>query len=258
MGPATDIYGLGATLYSVLTGRSPVESNDLGELIRRVQRGEIPPPRSIDASIPKPLESICRKAMAPNPDDRYDSARALATDVTKWLDDEPVTAYREPVSVRAGRWMRRHRTAMIGAAVAGLVGLIGLVAVAAVQTRANREQTRTNRELKAANEKTSRSLDAETRAKEETQKALAQSEEARKRAEAVLGFLKDDVLAAARPEGQEGGLGVEVTVRKAVDAAEPKIAGAFNDQPIVEADVRETLGATYFYLREAPLAIRQL
>ena len=77
------------------------------------------------------------------------------------------------------------------------------------------------------------------------------------RAEAVLGFLKDDVLAAARPEGQEGGLGVDVTVRKAVDAAEPKIAEAFKDQPIVEADVRDTLGMTYCYLGEAPLAIRQ-
>ena len=64
------------------------------------------------------------------------------------------------------------------------------------------------------------------RRRKATEEALAQSEEARKRAEAVLGFLKDDVLAAARPEGQEGGLGVDVTVRKAVDAAEPKIAGS--------------------------------
>src|SRR5262249_53778317 len=87
--------------------------------------------------------------------------------------------------------------------------------------------------------------------------ALAQSEEARKRAEAVLGFLRHDVLAAARPEGQEGGLGIDVTVRKAVDAAERKIAGAFKDQPLVEADGRATLGTTSFCLREAALALRQ-
>ena len=62
----------------------------------------------------------------------------------------------------------------------------------------------------------------------------------------MLSFLKDDVLAAARPEGQEGGLGMDVTVRKAVDAAEPKIAEAFKDQPVVEADVRDTLGTTYY------------
>ena len=101
LGPATDIYGLGATLYALLTGRPPVESNDLGEVIRRVERGEIPPPRSIDPTIPRPLEAICRKAMATDPADRYVSARALATDVTRWLDDEPVSADREPFSERA-------------------------------------------------------------------------------------------------------------------------------------------------------------
>ena len=110
LGPATDIYGLGATLYALLTGRAPVESNDLGEVIRRVERGDIPPPRSIDPNIPKPLEAICRKAMATNPEDRYVSARAMAKDVTKWLDDEPVIAWREPWFDHLRRWMRRHRT----------------------------------------------------------------------------------------------------------------------------------------------------
>jgi tetratricopeptide (TPR) repeat protein len=243
LGPASDIYGLGATLYALLTGRAPVESNDLGEVIRRVERGEIPPPRAIDPTISRPLEAICRKAMATDPAGRYVSARALAKDLTRWLDDEPVSAYREPFSVRAGRWMRRHRTAMTGAAMAGLVGLIGLAAVAVVQNLANRE--------------IARALAAETEAKTEAQDALARSEESRKRAEAVLGFLKNDVLAATRPEGQQGGLGKEVTVRKAVDAAEVKIAAAFKDQAIVEAEVRDTLGTTYWYLGEAPLAIRQ-
>ncbi len=243
LGPASDVYGLGATLYALLTGRAPVEAHDLDEVLRRVQRGEIPPPRSIDPTIPAPLEAICRKAMATDPADRYDSARSLAKDVTRWLDDEPVTAYREPVSVRVGRWMRRHRTTVMGAAAAVLVGLVGLAAVAAVLSWSNRE-------LKVANEKTREALRAETQANNETQKAL-------KRAEGVLGFLKDDVLAAARPEGQEGGLGVDVTVRKAVDAAEPRIAERFKDQPLVEAEVRNVLGGTYHYLREDTLAIRQ-
>ncbi len=250
LGPATDIYGLGATLYALLTGRAPIESNDLGEVIRKVERGEILAPRSIDAAIPKPLEAICRKAMAVKPDDRYASAHDLASDVTRWLDDQPVCAYREPVSVRAGRWMRRHRTLVAGAAVAGFVGLIGLGAVAAVQIQANRD-------LKLANRRTTNALDAETHAKMKMQEALAQSNEARKRAQSVLSFLKDDVLAAARPEGQAKGLGVDVTVRKAIDAAEPKISEKFKDQPLVEAEVRDTLAQTYYYLRETSLAVRQ-
>src|SRR5262249_38487273 len=59
-----------------------------------------------------------------------------------------------------------------------------------------------------------------------------------------------------RPEGQEGGLGKDVTIRKAIDAAEPKIADAFRDQPAVEASIREALGTTYYYLGEPALAIR--
>jgi tetratricopeptide (TPR) repeat protein/tRNA A-37 threonylcarbamoyl transferase component Bud32 len=249
----TDVYCLGATLYHILTGRAPILSKSIPRALHRAREGIIRAPRERrpSAMIPRPLEAICMQAMALNPVDRYPDCKALADDLERWLADEPVSAWCEPLFRRALRWMRRHRTAMIGAAMAGLIGVIGLAAVAAVQARANRE-------LQTANEKTSRALDAETRAKNDATEALAQSEEARKRAQAVLGFLKKDVLAAARPEGQEGGLGVEVTVRKAVDAADPKIAGAFQDQPIVEADVRDTLGQTYLYLGEALLAIRQI
>jgi serine/threonine protein kinase len=249
LGPRSDVYSLGATLYCLLTGGPPFVGDPM-EVIPRVQRGDFRPPRQLDPTVDRALEAICLKAMALRPEDRYGSCRALAEDSERWMADEPVSAWREPWIRRARRWARRHRTAVTGAAAAVLAGLIGLAAVAVVQSRSNRE-------LRVANAKTSRALAAETKAKNDTTEALGQSEEARKRAEAVLGFLKNDVLAAARPEGQEGGLGVEVTVRRAVDAAEPKIAGAFQDQPIVEADVRDTLGTTYYYLGEAPLAIPQ-
>ena len=121
---------------------------------------------------------------------------------------------------------------MAGAAAAVLAGLIGLAAVTAVQTRSNRDlraaSEKTSQALRAeklANEKTSRALEAETRAMREKEQALAQIRGGADRAEAVLGFLKQDVLAATRPERQAGGLGMEVTVRKAIDAAEPRIAG---------------------------------
>ena len=96
LGPASDVYGLGAILYSLLTGRPPGQGHDRAEVERRVERGDIPPPRSIDPSIPKPLEAICREAMAMRPQDRYPSGRALAVDVERWLDDLPVACYREP------------------------------------------------------------------------------------------------------------------------------------------------------------------
>jgi len=69
---------------------------------------------------------------------------------------------------------------------------------------------------------------------------------------------EEKVLAATRPEGQEGGLGKDVTIRRAMDAAEPKIREAFRDEPGIEASIRDTLGQTYFYLGELPFAIAQL
>ena len=160
LGPASDVYSLGATLYSLLTGRLPVESNDPGEVIHRMKRGEIPSPRSLDPTIPKPLDAICRKAMAVRPEARYCSARALADDVELWMADEPVTAWREPLSTRAQRWARRNRATVASAGVALLAGVIGLAVISSVQARHNTALAAKNADLNLANERAER--EAET------------------------------------------------------------------------------------------------
>src|SRR5262249_17254196 len=85
LGPASDAYGLGATLYSLLTGRPPFEDRDVTTVLERVVRGDFPPPRQVRRDVPHALEAICLKAMATRPEDRYDSVRALADDVERWL-----------------------------------------------------------------------------------------------------------------------------------------------------------------------------
>jgi serine/threonine protein kinase len=258
LGPHSDVYSLGATLYCLLTGKPPFEGDDVGEALRRVQSGAFPQPRAVDASIDRALEAVCLKAMALEPEDRYGSPRALADDVERWTADERVAAWREPFSRRARRWARRNRPAVTGAAVALLAGVVGLSGLSAVLSWANRQLKEANAATTKAKNEAVAAL-AETRAaKQATERALDQSKESLERAEGVLSFLKDDVLASARPGGQAGGLGVAATVRQAVDAAEPRIAARLKDQPLVEADVRDTLGVTYYYLREAPQAIRQL
>jgi tetratricopeptide (TPR) repeat protein/tRNA A-37 threonylcarbamoyl transferase component Bud32 len=257
LGPRSDVYSLGATLYCLLTGKPPYEEHDIGEVLRRVQAGDFPPPRRLDPTIDRALEAICLKAMANKPADRYASCRALADDVERWAADEPVTAWREPPARRVRRWARRHRTAVTAASVALVAGVVGLSALAVQQARANDTLAKANGATTREKAKAEAALAETTKARRATEAALAQSEESRRRAEAVLTFLQDDVLAATRPEGQEGGLGKDVTVRQAVDAAESRIATAFQDQPAVEADVRETLGTTYVYLGEAALAVRQ-
>ncbi len=127
-GPASDIYSLGGTLYTLLTGRTPVEGAEVGAVLLQVHRGEIPPPRQVKKGVPVALEAVCRKAMALRPEDRYATALALAADVEGWLADEPVSAYREPWRARVWRWLRRHRTLAASAAAALVVLLIAMTA----------------------------------------------------------------------------------------------------------------------------------
>ena len=79
------------------------------EVIQKVLAGDFPPPRAVDRSIPAPLEAICLKAMAKEPEARYDSVRALAQDLEHWLADEPTAAYPESRVEKVGRWIRQHR-----------------------------------------------------------------------------------------------------------------------------------------------------
>jgi tetratricopeptide (TPR) repeat protein len=104
-----------------------------------------------------------------------------------------------------------------------------------------------------------------TRAEEATRAALTAEAEQRRLAEqreaesrAVLDFVDQRVFAVARPEGQQGGLGREVTLRKAVESAVRYLAASFRDQPLVEARLRRTLGISFFYLGEAKLAAEHL
>jgi serine/threonine-protein kinase len=137
LGPRSDIYSLGATLYHLLTGRAPWHEEPAGEILRKVVAGEITRPRSLDPRIAPELEAICLKAMAREPEDRYATPRELADDIEAWLADEPVSAWREPWRVRTRRWMRRHRTLVTSAAVALGVAVAGLAVTLALQVRAN-------------------------------------------------------------------------------------------------------------------------
>lgn len=103
IGPASDIYSLGATLYCIVTGKAPFGDGDLDDILARLRRGEIDPPRQVNPRVPAALEAIVFKAMAVRTADRYPSAHALAEDVDRWLADEPVAARREPFKERARR-----------------------------------------------------------------------------------------------------------------------------------------------------------
>src|SRR5262249_32572115 len=101
-------------------------------------------------------EGMGRKGRGRKPEDRYPSSKPVAEAVERWMADEPVTAWREPLARRARRWARRNRSLVMTASAAVLVALAGLAAVLAVQTRANARLRQANLDLEIANAKVHR------------------------------------------------------------------------------------------------------
>ena len=158
LGPRSDVYSLGATLFTILTGQPSLEG-EAADVIRRVVAGDVRAPQSLNSKIPSALDAVCRKAMAYRPEDRYDSPGSMASDIEAWLADEPVSAWSEPATARLRRWGRRHQAEM-----ATIVGAVLLLAVSSgvwawMLRDSNRELLtasstvqQQNEELAAANE----------------------------------------------------------------------------------------------------------
>ena len=149
LSPASDIYGLGATLYHLLAGRPPFEG-DADDVVLRVQQGRFESPRAHAPHTPRSLEAICLRAMARRPDQRYATARDLALDIERYLADERVLAYAEPFASRAWRWTRHHRAAVLSFVAAAMVAVAALSAgvlllgAANVREREAREEATAN------------------------------------------------------------------------------------------------------------------
>ena len=116
----TDIYSLGATMYELLTLKPLFASHEREELLQQIAYAEPQSPRVLSPAIPVELETIVLKAVAKNPTDRYASARDLAEDLQRFLNDQPILARRPSFLDHATKWARRHRT-LVPAAVALLV-----------------------------------------------------------------------------------------------------------------------------------------
>ncbi len=108
VGPAADIHGLGAILYELLTGRPPFLASSVPETLEQVRNLEPVSPRRLVATIPRDLETVCLKCLRKEPARRYESALALAEDLRRVQEGEPVRGRLVPVWGRGLRWVRRH------------------------------------------------------------------------------------------------------------------------------------------------------
>jgi serine/threonine protein kinase len=241
----TDVYGLGAVQYELLTGRPAVRGTDRAEVLRAIAFEDPVAPRKLDRSIPAELETIARKALEKNPAERYQSARDLADDLRRWLGDQTIRARPATLRQRATKWARRHKYLVRGAAAALVVavaaGAIGSVLVW-------RKGQETEAAYKQVKDQWDRAVKAEAdasaqRAAAEREKWRAGEEEADTKAFAT--FLANYVLAATRPTGAQGGVGVNVTMAEALEKAEPKLAEVFAGRPKAEALARHAIGVTW-------------
>ena len=120
----TDIYSLGVTLYELISLRKPFDGYEAHELIRHVCFEELPSLRSLNPSVPDELEIIISKAIAKNPQERYETAADFADDLHRYAADRPIKARRASVRMLAKRWISRHQTAAVSAGIILIVTLL--------------------------------------------------------------------------------------------------------------------------------------
>jgi tetratricopeptide (TPR) repeat protein len=117
----TDVYSLGATLYELLTLEPAFGGNDRQELLRQIAFEEPKAPRRLNRTVPAELETIVLKAMEKNPAERYATAKELADDLRRFLDDKPIRARRPSLLQQARRWSRRHQSVVWSMALIALI-----------------------------------------------------------------------------------------------------------------------------------------
>jgi tetratricopeptide (TPR) repeat protein len=256
----SDVYSLGVLLYELLTGTTPLDGTRLREAgyaeMQRLIREEAAPwpskrlsalgdsatvlasNRGLDVKrltklLTGDLSQIVMKALEKDRSRRYDTPGHLVEDIERYLRHDAILARPPSVSYQLKKFVRRNRTAVAAAVVTTAALLAGTGVSVWQAVRATRAAA------------------ADKRSREIAEKREAETK-------AVLEFVENRVFSAARPEGDKGGLGHDVTLRKAIEAALPYISTSFPDQPLVEARLRMAVSLCYQALDEHHLALEQL
>jgi serine/threonine protein kinase/Flp pilus assembly protein TadD len=257
----SDIYSLGVLLYELLTGTTPLQPEltrdaALLDLLRKVREEEptrpstrldtteeLPTiaanrgvePKKLRGLVQGDLDWIVMKCLEKDRTRRYETANALARDLERYLNEEPVEASPPSPGYRLRKFARKHRKVLLAAGAFVLLLTAGVVVSTWQAVRATA---------------------AEQAASRERDRAVAEKERADEQAavaQAVKGFLQNDLLSQAtayKQSGPDRKPDRDIKVRTLLDRAGANIAGKFDQQPLVEAEIRNTLGITYDLLGE--------
>jgi eukaryotic-like serine/threonine-protein kinase len=262
----SDVYSLGVLLYELLTGTTPIEDKRLrqagyAEMQRLIREQDAPKPstrlsslggtasvvatnRGLDVKrlrrvLKGDLDWVVIKSLEKDRNRRYGTPGNFAEDIERYLKHEAIVARPPSTAYRVRKLIRRNRVAVSTAAAVVVALLFGIAAATWQALRATRAE---HAAILAA--------ESEKAAKDD---ALAREAETK----AVLDFVENRIFAAARPEGQSGGLGRNVTMGKAIQSALQYVKEGFTSQPLIEARLRMTLGKSFYFLGDSKTAAEQ-
>jgi len=275
----SDIYSLGVLLYELLTGgppfgRAEVETVGLLETLRLIREQDPPrpstrlstadglpalatnrgtEPKRLAALVRGELDWIVMKALEKDRNRRYATAHDLAQDVRRYLAHEPVAAGPPGRGYRVRKFVRRNRGPVLAAAMLLLTLVGGVVGTTWGLVRAEKAWGEEAEQRSLAEKNEQIALNAAAAESKATRAAAA----AAGRAQAIIHFFEDRILSAARPKGKDEGLGPDVSLREAVEAAIPFVSEQFRNEPFVDAHLRMSLGGTLSSLGEYAKAAEQ-
>jgi len=215
VGPASDVYSLGAILYQLLTGRPPFVAETMTQTLRMVAENEPVSPRLLNASVPRDLETICLKCLEKRPSHRYPSAQALSEDLNRFLNHEPTHARPVSLALKVHRWCVRNKPlAIAGTAILTLLLVVAIGSpIAAI---------RINRERRQAQEEAAKSRQ--------------------------VARLLEDILNAVGPSVAQGS--DTKLLREILGKTADLVVKDLTNQPRVEIELRGTMGQVYNAISE--------
>lgn len=237
VGAAADIWGMGAMLYAMLTGRAPFVGSNPGESLMMLLRDEPVPPSRLRMKVPQDIETICLKCLEKDIEKRYETAEALAEDLERYTRGEPISARPISKTERVVRWCKRNPKIALPTGIAASLALalaVGGPLAAGTIYQQKEVVQETNQQLEATNTKLAQSEQEERAARE-----LAQQNEVKaKQAEVVA--------VEAKELAQRNAESAQVGYKSAVDALKSLVFGVLRkleDRPGMQ-DVREELLVT--------------